>query len=121
MNERETSIIELAKTGMSGRKIRDRLHLAIPSEKVNAIVRRELGPVKAGRNSEHNSLYIIRPLIEQLMVEELGKDPFLCEICKEQQAVHCDIHHTKYEGATIYDLQFVCRSCNLSHVNKGLV
>ena len=25
-----------------------------------------------------------------------------------------DIHHTKYDNATVYDLLLVCRSCNLS-------
>lgn len=121
MNDRDAQIVELAKSGMSARKIGARLKLPIDSRKVNKIIRRELGPVKPGNNSAHNSLYIIRPLIEQLMIDELGKDPFTCEICGESQDDHCEIHHTKYEGATIYDLLFVCRSCNLSHVNKGLV
>lgn len=31
-----------------------------------------------------------------------------------------EIHHTKYEGATIYDLQIVCRKCNAAYENRRL-
>ena len=56
--------------------------------------------------------------IRQLMVHKLGKDPNLCELCG--RVGRMDIHHTKYEGATLYDLIFACRSCNLQTENKGL-
>lgn len=56
--------------------------------------------------------------IRQLMIHRLGKDPNLCELCGRVGKM--DIHHTKYVGATLYDLVFACRSCNLQPQNKGL-
>jgi hypothetical protein len=120
MNERDTKIIELASTGLSARKISKRLGL-VSERRIQRILREHRGPISTLNNSHDNNLYSLRPLIELLLVEELGKDPFLCEICDEQQAVRCDIHHTKYEGATIHDLQYACRSCNTSGANKGLI
>jgi hypothetical protein len=55
--------------------------------------------------------------IRQLMIHRLGKDPNLCELCG--RAGKMDIHHTKYEGATLYDLVFACRRCNTKAENKG--
>lgn len=32
-----------------------------------------------------------------------------------------ELHHTKYEGATINDLMIVCHGCNALTKNRGLV
>jgi hypothetical protein len=56
--------------------------------------------------------------IRQLMIHRLGKDPNLCELCGK--AGKMDIHHTKYDGATLYDLVFACRRCNTQTENRGL-
>lgn len=61
-----------------------------------------------------------RHLVWQLMVTELGLDPNTCQFCEVEVPHGCDIHHTKYEGATIFDLRFVCRRCNLQPENMGL-
>ncbi len=50
----------------------------------------------------------------------MGKDLNKCEQCGVTDK-KLDIHHTKYDGATVYDLQLVCRSCNLTGVNRSLV
>lgn len=49
----------------------------------------------------------------------MGKSTNICEQCGITDK-KLDIHHTKYDGATVYDLQLVCRSCNLKADNKGL-
>lgn len=71
------------------------------------------------RNQDFVSIF--RPLVEQLLVDHRGLDPFTCGECGERQTRKCDIHHTKYEGATLFDLMFVCRTCNLAPRNKGLL
>jgi 5-methylcytosine-specific restriction endonuclease McrA len=44
-----------------------------------------------------------------------------CEDCGNALAREAaKIHHTKYEGATIYDLQIVCQKCNTATRNRGL-
>lgn len=121
MNQRDSRIIALAQSGLSARKIRERLALEVSTRQVQRIVRRELGAIPPNANSFLYSLDAnMRIYVEPLMTEALGKDPHMCEICGERQQRKCDIHHKKYEGATLYDLQFVCRSCNLAHVNMGL-
>lgn len=120
MSERDRQIIELAQRGLSASKIKSRLGLSITLRSVQRVIVRELPPRPDNRNS---GLYAINPNFMPHIKEclrRLGKDSHFCEICEEKQEVPCDIHHTKYEGATIYDLQYVCRSCNLSYVNTGL-
>jgi 5-methylcytosine-specific restriction endonuclease McrA len=56
--------------------------------------------------------------IRQLMIHRLGKDPNLCELCGKVGKM--DIHHAKYDGATLYDLVFACRRCNTQAENRGL-
>ncbi len=66
-----------------------------------------------------NRLESIRPLVVQLMMEE-GRitDETICELCFEAVPNNrYDIHHTRYEGATYFDLLVVCRSCNLKKEN----
>ena len=49
----------------------------------------------------------------------LGKTFDHCEQC-DKRTTKLDVHHTKYDGATIYDLELVCRACNLKAENKYL-
>jgi len=42
-----------------------------------------------------------------------GRDFNQCELCPVYiPDGKYEIHHTKYEGATYYDLRIVCSSCN---------
>jgi hypothetical protein len=120
MTERDNQIIELARKGLSARKIRERLNLDITSRAINRIVLKHLGPRPDVSNSHDNQIPIVMmPLIKECL-RRLSKDSMTCEICEEPQSKPCEIHHTKYEGATIYDLQYVCKSCNLAFMNRGL-
>jgi hypothetical protein len=116
-------IVELAAKGMSARKIKDRLELDITVRQVQRIMRQELGPVdktKSGRLSiDQFGDGPWRMLIESAM-RQLGHNPYICDICAERQHRKCGIHHKRYEGATIQDLVYACRSCNLSMRNKYL-
>lgn len=49
----------------------------------------------------------------------MGKRFDRCEQCAVKTA-KLSIHHTKYKGATVYDLQLVCHKCNMAPKNKGL-
>lgn len=49
-----------------------------------------------------------------------GRDFSKCELCKKK-IKRFDLHHTKYEGATIHDLLIVCHGCNAKSENRGLV
>ena len=42
-----------------------------------------------------------------------------CWLCNKP-TTKLDIHHTKYNGATIHDLQLVCRKCNTQQHNRYL-
>jgi hypothetical protein len=87
---------------------------------VQRVARERVGAVSTTNNSALNAISIsMMPYVRECL-RRLGKDPYLCEICDESQAKPCQIHHTKYDGATIYDLQYVCPSCNLARVNRGL-
>ena len=72
-------------------------------------------------NSKLHHLRQLRPLIEAMMESEgrINGNDTLCELC-EGIAMPFEIHHTKYEGATYYDLRVVCRSCNRITENVGL-
>jgi hypothetical protein len=41
-------------------------------------------------------------------------------MCGAKPESGCQIHHTKYDGATIYDLMYVCQHCNVLGENRGL-
>ncbi len=60
----------------------------------------------------------LKPLIRHLMVNNLHKDPESCEMCGCRYKAL--IHHPRYEGATLYDLMFICARCNNNKANKGL-
>lgn len=50
----------------------------------------------------------------------MGKQLNKCEDCSIISN-NLDIHHTKYDNATVYDLRLVCRACNLKMNNRHLV
>lgn len=60
----------------------------------------------------------IKSLLRQLLTETLNKDPSVCGLCGEKCKTM--IHHTKYDGATLYDLLLICNSCNNLKANRGI-
>lgn len=54
---------------------------------------------------------VFRDYVEECL-RSMGKNFEICEICGDELKKPY-IHHTKYDGATVYDLQIVCCSCNL--------
>lgn len=114
-------ILALTKHGLSARKLKKYLHNPTMSEKsIGNYVLKKLGPMRKGNASVANW---IGPSFKPYVIEALrllGKNPYICEICLESVPKGCVIHHTKYEGATVYDLMYICMSCNLSRENKGL-
>lgn len=120
MNERDARIVELTKSGLPARKVRERMHGTVSVDTVQRIARKYVGKVSSDNPSiEYQIPVTMRPYIDFCMAQ-LGKDPYLCEICGEPQTKKCDVHHTKYEGATIYDLRYACRSCNCARAGHGL-
>ena len=76
--------------------------------------------VKTGRaNSSEYALGNLRPYILALMEQE-GRDFSICEQCLEPTNDKWEFHHNRYEGATYYDLEIVCLSCNRLEKNCGL-
>lgn len=62
----------------------------------------------------------MKALIHAMMKRE-GRDFAYCEVGNHAITNgKFDLHHTKYEGATYYDLQISCRKCNLQAENKLL-
>lgn len=67
--------------------------------------------------SRENQIAHLRPYILFLMRRE-GRDFSTCELGGEGiPDDEFEIDHTKYEGATYYDLRIVCRSCNKRREN----
>lgn len=68
----------------------------------------------------HHLSAIMRSIVVSMMTEE-GRNFGACEQCSEPiPKGKWELHHTKYEGATYYDLQIICRSCNRLDKNVGL-
>lgn len=59
-----------------------------------------------------------RQIVEHCL-RKIGHTFDHCELCGVTDK-KLDIHHTKYDGATIYDLQVVCHKCNTQEVNRYL-
>jgi hypothetical protein len=114
--DRNTNILKLYNSGLSSSDIA--LEYGISSRQVQRIL---FGHIKTGVGlSKDNQLGNLRVIIIALMIEQ-GRDFNTCELC------HCDIpkgkhdiHHTKYEQATFYDLMIVCRRCNTAALNRYL-
>ncbi len=49
-----------------------------------------------------------------------GRSFLKCEECGKELNGKFTLHHTKYEGATINDIEIVCNKCNTQSYNKGL-
>lgn len=115
-------IIVLTKRGLAASKIRRYLRRPITAENVARYARRVLGPAPTGINNSRANLITVSdmPYVLEAM-RRMGKDRYRCEVCLDPVPRGCMVHHTKYQGATAYDLMFVCGSCNQSRVNKGLV
>ncbi|BAH33192.1 hypothetical protein [Rhodococcus erythropolis] len=113
-------IIALTRHGLSASKIQKFLTRPASTKSINQHATKVLGPPKKGNNSVENWL---DPTIRVYVVEcmsRLGKNPYQCELFLDHVSKGCQIHHTKYAGATVYDLMYICSSCNLSRENKGL-
>lgn len=119
MTERDAAIIDLTKQGLSAHKVRDRLGLSCSVRQVQRVARKAVQTGSAANSTLYQFPLMMRDYIEWCL-EQRGLDEHVCGICGERQAKKCDIHHTKYEGATVYDLMYVCRSCNCARVNCGL-
>ena len=120
-------IIELWNYGYSASRIKEKLGLDITVRHIQRI-----GADQGNRSQRYSELQsgwneddhyfvsgIYRSIIEQLMVKN-GQDPYTCTLCGKQTTKKMTIHHTKYEGATIYDLVFACWSCQHQFSNHGL-
>lgn len=116
-------MIQASIDGLSAEQIRLRLRLPISTRQVQRILRARRGPVeqkKSGRLPEDAfGAGAFRSIVFQLLVDR-GLDPHLCGICGIKQLKVCDMHHTKYDGATIYDVIFACHACNVAREQKGL-
>jgi hypothetical protein len=120
MTERDAQIIELTKRGLSARNVRDRLGLSLSVRQVQRIAHRHVGAVVEGNSSATNFIPIaFMPIVKEAL-RRLGKDASTCEMCGATPRRGCIVHHKKYEGCTIYDLMYICSSCNNARVNKGL-
>ena len=56
-----------------------------------------------------------------LLLERQGRDFNVCEYCSELiPNGKWELHHTRYDKATLKDIMIVCKSCNRIGVNVGL-
>lgn len=56
-----------------------------------------------------------------LLKKAKGKDFTKCEECGvDLPEGKAEMHHTKYEGATINDIKIVCHPCNMKPENRFL-
>jgi hypothetical protein len=95
--------------------------LGITQRTVQKIIRAAIGPMrKRGGKSVEHQLKQMRHLVV-CVLQQQGRDFSKCELCAADiPDGKYDLHHTKYEGATIRDVAIVCRACNLSRQNKFL-
>lgn len=56
--------------------------------------------------------------IVKALLKSQGRDLTTCESCGKKGKM--TLHHSKYEGATIKDIQVLCFKCNLKEENKFL-
>lgn len=114
-------VIALTEHGLSAEKIRKYLKRPIGARAISQYATKKLGRPRCGRTSAEATWIVswMVPLIHQLLAE-LGKDRYRCELCLDPVPKGCTIHHTRYEDSTLYDLMYLCQSCNLARENKGL-
>lgn len=116
-------LVKLGNAGFSAAEIKRMLDPPVGVRQINRLMRQYCGPRQekrpSGRKPEDNISGALRDIVTRIMIDR-GDDPFLCARCGKKQNRPCDIHHTRYAGATINDLIFLCRSCNCAPENKGL-
>jgi hypothetical protein len=117
-------ILRMLRLGRGPAEIIETLGLSIGRRQIQRIAQKH-GMVRPqqriGRLDEDHMATMFDAIVEQCMVQYRGLDPYLCSDCGRRTKTKCDIHHLKYDGATLYDLAFVCRRCNTSPINVGLV
>ncbi|NQD41435.1 hypothetical protein [Glutamicibacter halophytocola] len=113
-------IVILAKHGLSAHKIQPYLSTPIDKAVISRNLKKVLGPVSKESSSKENAIHPSFMVYVVEALDRLGKDRYTCEICLDPVPKGCVVHHTKYEGATVYDLMYICQSCNLSRTNRGL-
>jgi hypothetical protein len=114
------TVIDLVARGLSAEKIKKRMGVTVTARQILRYAQKKLGRSRTGSLSVENQISTsFMPYVVECL-RRLGKDPFWCECCEEKQAKRCIVHHTRYEGATIDDMAYVCSSCNNSRENRGL-
>jgi hypothetical protein len=117
-------ILEMLRQGRGSAEIIERLGLTLGRRQIQKIAKSHgiMRPQQRIGRLDEDALGAgpFRSIIEYCLVEHRGLDPYKCSDCGRRMKKKCDIHHTKYDGATIYDLAFVCRRCNTSPRNVGL-
>jgi AraC-like DNA-binding protein len=94
--------------------------LGLTRRHVQRVIKHEVGPSRGTGNSADHALKQIRHIVVGILQSQ-GRNFTRCEICGESiPEGKFDLHHTKYDGATLDDLQIVCRACNLSRINMFL-
>jgi hypothetical protein len=118
-------VLEMLRQGTGPAEIIETLGLTITKRQVQRIAKQH-GIARQhdrGGRLDEDSLGVgpLRGIVEFCLIQHLGLDPYVCSDCGRRFKKKCDIHHTKYDGATIYDLVFLCRRCNLAPRNVGLL
>lgn len=70
---------------------------------------------------DRDHILTTNPLYEIVLniLKKEGRDFTHCEECGKE-IKRFNLHHTKYDGATLRDIKIVCTKCNTSTRNKGL-
>jgi hypothetical protein len=111
----------LARHGLAAAKIARHLSRPYSPAVINRYVTKHVGPrVKGVNNSRQNQIGITDMPYVLEALRRMAKDRYTCELCLDSVPQGCMVHHTRYDGATVYDLMFVCGSRNLSRFNTGL-
>jgi len=122
--EWEKKAVELYKSGLSPLEIKHKLELEHTSirqiqrwVKKAGVTRNKSGRLIRDQNflAEPGRSIIIATLKKQ------GKDFTKCEQCNKPLTMKTfQFHHTKYQDATVFDLQVICKLCNLASKNRGI-
>jgi hypothetical protein len=56
----------------------------------------------------------------KVILNDQNVDFTKCSYCGNEIKNNKKLHHTKYDGATIYDIKILCHSCNLKKENRNL-
>lgn len=70
------------------------------------------------RKQQDNERYFY--LLIKSVFKKQGRDFNKCELCG-QYMNKPNLHHTKYDNATINDIKIVCTKCNLKKENQNLI